>query len=466
MMSQRNLAGGKLLIVDDDAVIRDQLTWLFQNYQSWAAEDAESALTAVRAHEPDVVLLDLGLPPEAHSTREGFRVLEAILALAPNTKINVITGQDERENAIRAVGLGACDFIAKPFEPALVKLVVDRAFYTAGLEAENRRLLVRDAPDRLPRILGDSPSLQRAARTVEKIAPVDVNVILIGESGSGKELFARALHDLSPRHAAPCEIINCTAIPAPQLDIALFGAPDAADGARTSKLAQANGGTLVLDQIGDLAPDLQVKLLRFLEERRLTGPADATPLIDLRVVAMTNHDLAGQVERGAFRGDLYYRLNEITVELPPLRERAGDAVLLARHFLHHYAQHMQRPITGFSDDALHAIDRHRWPGNVRELQNRIKRAVIMAESKRVTAQDLELDVDLDEAQSTLRMIRDRAEAEALRRALALSKGNISKASRLLGVSRPTLYDLIKQHAVRLDLASGAVTTATTAEPAA
>jgi two-component system NtrC family response regulator len=447
-------AGDRLLVVEDDEGLRRQLRWSLEGYAVLQAEDREGAIAALRAQEPPVVLLDLGLPPDPHGVGEGFATLETILTLAPTTKVVVMTGQEGRAHAVRAVGMGAYDYYQKPVEADELGLIVARAFHLAALEAENLRLLAADPAQRLPGIIGLSPTMQEVCRMVERVAPADISVVLLGESGTGKELVARALHELSPRGGGPFVAINCAAIPDNLLESELFGYERGAfTGAvkqTPGKIELASGGTLFLDEIGDLPLPLQVKLLRFVQERvveRIGGRREIP--VDLRLVCATHRDVPQLVATGAFREDLYYRLAEVTVSIPPLRRRAGDAVLLARHLLGHYNAQLGRSVAGFSDDALEAIDAHAWPGNVRELQNRMKRAVIMAEGKRITAADLELQHVAGEPEPlNLKEVRERAETEALRRALAQTKGNISRTAKLLGISRPTLYDLMRQHNLR------------------
>ncbi len=445
----------KVLILEDDPGLRKQLRWSLEGYQVLQTDEREEAIAMLRAQQPAVVLLDLGLPPDAEGVSEGFAALEAILRLAPATKVIIMTGQDDHAHAVRAIGMGAYDFHQKPVDPDILSLLVQRGVHLVGLELDNERLLAAEACDRLPGIVGDSPSMQQVARMVEKVAPADVSVVLQGESGTGKELVARALHQLSPRKGKAFVAINCAAIPGTLLEAELFGYEKGAfTGAvkqTPGKIEMATGGTLFLDEIGDLPLDLQVKLLRFLQERvveRIGGRKEIP--VDVRVICATHRDLPALVSRNEFREDLYYRLAEVVIEIPALRERAGDPVLLAHHLLHTYNQQLNRRLSGFTEDALAAIDGYPWPGNVRELQNKLKRAVIMAESKRITAADLDLDEGALESEPlNLKQVREAAEAAALRRALAQTRGNISKAARLLGVSRPTLYDLMRVHSMRV-----------------
>jgi two-component system NtrC family response regulator len=458
-MGSPSLAGLRLLVVEDDpAELQGQLHRAFTGLELLPARTRAEALGLVRGHAPSVALLDLDLPPEPHGAGEGlatgFATLAGILEISPATKVVVMTGQAGREHAVRAVGSGAYDVHQKPIEPALVGLVLQRAHHLAGLEAEHRRGLAAPAAAVLPGIVGDSPTMQGVCRTAERVAPAEVSVVLSGESGTGKEVLARALHSLGPRREGRFVAINCAAIPEPLLEAELFGyergAFTGASKQTPGRIELADGGTLFLDEIGDLPLGLQAKLLRFLQERvveRLGGRREIA--VDVRVVSATHRDLARMIGEGSFREDLYYRLAEITLEVPPLRDRPGDAVLLARHLLREYAPRLGRRPRGFTEAALRAIDGHAWPGNVRELQNRVKRGVVMCDGPLVTVEDLGLEPAPELARALdLKRARERAEIETLRRALARAQGNLSQAARLLGVSRPTLYDLLRQHGLR------------------
>ncbi len=444
---------GRLLLVEDDPGLRSQLRWCFEGFEVVTAEDRETAIAQLRRHEPQVVTLDLGLPPDPGGASEGLATLERIVTLAPRTKVVVITGNSDRENAVKAIGLGAYDFYQKPVDGDLLTLIVQRAHRLWELEDENARLARQRSAEPLPGLLTVSPEMIRITRTVEKIAPTNATTLLLGESGTGKEVIARALHELSPRADRRFVAINCAAIPENLLESELFGYEKGAftGAARQTpgKFEYADGGTLMLDEIGDLPQSLQAKLLRFLQERvveRLGGRGEIP--VDVRVICATHQDLRALIEQGKFREDLYYRVSEIAITIPALRERSGDAILLARSFADRHARGQGRNLLGFSEDALNAIEVYPWPGNVRELENRIKRAVIMAEGPRITRTDLELPAPgnaTPEAVFNLRQVRDEAEARALRRTLQWVDGNISRAAELLGVSRPTLYDLMKKH---------------------
>jgi len=444
----------RLLIVEDDLALRKQLRWSLDGFTVLEAGNRELALAAVRTAAPQVALLDLGLPPDAAGVSEGLATLAEVLAVAPATKVVVMTGQEGREHALRAIATGAHDFHNKPVDPDHLALLLERAFYVSELEAENARLLASNAPARFFGMVGDSPAMLQLYRALQRAGPTDISVTLVGESGTGKELAARALHAASARAEARFVAINCAAIPPTLLEAELFGYERGAfTGAyrqTQGKIERAQGGTLFLDEIGDLPLDLQGKLLRFLQERvveRLGGRQEIA--VDVRVVSATHRNLQEQIEAGLFREDLYYRLAEITIEIPPLRLRAGDAVLLARHLLSQFGEELGKPNVTLAPQALTAIDAYEWPGNVRELQNRLKRAMIMAEGKRIGRADLDLAVDDDaDAILNMRQVRERAEIGALRRALARSAGNLSKTARLLGVSRPTLYDLLRSHGLR------------------
>lgn len=439
----------KLLIVEDDLALQKQIRWAFDDYAPAMAEDRESALAQVRRYAPQVVTMDLGLPPDADSVSEGFLLLEQLLAMAPETKVIVLTGQNDQANALRAIELGAYDFFAKPFEPEILGLTIDRAFRLFELQRENRRLQAMQQPDALGGLMTRDPGMLKICRTIEKVANTDATVLLLGESGTGKEILARGLHDASGRAGERFVAINCAAIPENLLESELFGhekgAFTGASKTTVGKIETANRGTLMLDEIGDLPLPLQSKLLRFLQERVIEriGGRQEIP-IDVRIVCATHQDLKSRIETGLFREDLYYRLAEIVVQIPALRARIGDAALLAHAFVHRYAEQQNRGNMILREDALQAIESHSWPGNVREMENRIKRAVIMADEHQITAADLELDSDGSNQDHCfdLRKAREEAEKRTVIAALARSNGNIMKAADLLGVSRPTLYDLM------------------------
>jgi two-component system NtrC family response regulator len=444
----------QLLIVEDDLALQKQIKWSLDRFVSVTANDRESAITQLKRHQPSVVTMDLGLPPDPDSTSEGFALLGQMLDLDPNLKVIVLTGQNDNANALRAVALGAYDFLAKPFEPERLNLILERAFRLAELQAENRRLQAMQSSDALGGLITRDAQMQRIGRTIEKVARSGATVMLLGESGTGKEVLAQALHQASKR-AGKFVAINCAAIPENLLESELFGHEKGsftgASKTTVGKIETADGGTLFLDEIGDLPHPLQSKLLRFLQERTIEriGGRQEIP-IDTRVVCATHQDLQGLIRDNRFREDLYYRLAEIVVEIPPLREREGDAVLLAQAFLKRFAQEQRRSALAFTEDALEAIDRHPWPGNVRELLNRVRRAVIMSEGQRVTREDVGLDADADAPAATepplmdLRAVREAAERKAIVAALARSNNNIAKAAETLGVSRPTLYDLMNR----------------------
>ena len=457
-MSDTGAPRPKLLIVEDDPGLQTQLKWAYEDYEVLVAGDHDSAIDLLRAEEPSVVTLDLGLPPDPEGTREGFRILQAILELKPDTKVIVVSGHGERASALAAIANGAWDFYQKPIDIDEVGLIVRRAFHVRALEVENARLAEAGTGDN--RVLGGmitgAPEMQKVARTIERVANLDVSVMLLGASGTGKELLARGLHEASGRRDGAFVAINCAAIPENLLESELFGHEKGAftGAVKTTegKIELAHGGTLFLDEVGDIPLPLQVKLLRFLQERTIERIGGRKPIaVDTRIVCATHRDLDAMIAQGAFRDDLYYRLAEMVVKIPALAERPGDAVLLARHFLHKYAPEMNPAVRGFTPDALQAIDAARWPGNVRELENRIKRAVIMADGKLVTKDDLDMAGRGDEpgeSHLNLRSAREAADRVAIRRAMTQSEGNISLASKLLGISRPTLYDLLKQYRIQ------------------
>jgi two-component system NtrC family response regulator len=442
-----------LLIVEDDPGLQKQMRWSFDAHETLVAGDRESALALLRRHEPPVVTLDLGLPPDADGASEGLATLEQMLTLVPDTKVIVVTGNQDRTNAVKAVGLGAYDFYQKPFEPQVLGLVVERAFRLHALQQENRQLRQAQEAPSLGIITRD-PAMLKVCRNIEKVAPSDATVLVIGESGTGKELLAKALHQLSPRSAKRFVAINCAAIPENLLESELFGYEKGAFTGATrqtrGKIEFADGGTFFLDEVGDLSLPLQAKLLRFLQERVLERVGGREEIaVDVRIVCATHQDLKKLIEAGRFREDLYYRLSEIVVAIPPLRDRPGDATLLAHAFMHKFAQQEGRSVLGFKQDALDAIESYSWPGNVREMENFIKRAVIMSEGAHVTAADLGLRVPTGAPEPVnLREVRDEAERRAIVRVLSRVDGNVADAAQLLGVSRPTLYDLINRHGLK------------------
>jgi len=438
----------KLLIVEDDAGLQRQLRWAYDDYEVIVAGDRREAIDAVRAEEPAVVTLDLGLPPDPDGVSEGFATLAEILRLKPDTKVIVASGHGARESALRAIAEGAWDFYQKPIDIDALGLIVARAFHVHALEEENRRLATASR-EALGGLITAAPEMLKVTSMIERVANADVSVMLLGASGTGKEVLARGLHEKSGRKGQ-FVAINCAAIPETLLESELFGHEKGAftGAVKTTegKIELADGGTLFLDEIGDVPLPLQVKLLRFLQERVIERVGGRKPIaVDTRIVCATHQDVDAMVAGGTFREDLYYRLAEIVVRIPSLAERTGDPVLLAKHFLHHYAKTMNRPVTGLSPDALSAIDAWGWPGNVRELENRMKRAVIMADGKSVTAIDLDLAERDTPDPINLKAVRETADRKAIRHALARAEGNISNTAKLLGISRPTLYDLLKNY---------------------
>jgi len=445
----------QVLIVEDDLALQKQIKWSLDRFETATAQDREGALTQFRRAAAPVVTMDLGLPPDADSVSEGFALLEALLGLDPSVKVIVLSGQSDRSNACRAVELGAYDFLAKPLEADLLNMTVERALRVYELQAENARLRAMAPVEPLAGLITRDEQMLRVCRTIEKVARSNATVMLLGESGTGKEVLAQGVH-VASRRSGKFVAINCAAIPETLLESELFGFEKGAftGAAKTTlgRIETADGGTLFLDEIGDLPAPLQAKLLRFLQERkieRLGGRQEIS--IDVRVVCATHQDLGTLIKESRFREDLYYRLAEIVVEIPPLRKRNGDAVLLAHAFLKRTADE-QRTTLKFTDAALRAIENHEWPGNVRQLLNVVKRAAIMADGSRVGIDDLGLTIDdaapVGDETFDLRAVRDAAERNALVRALAHANGNIVKAADLLGVSRPTLYDLMNRLAIR------------------
>lgn len=441
-----------LLIVEDDLGLQSQLRWHFDKYEVVVAPDRNSAIAAIRMHEPAVVLQDLGLPPDEEGVEEGFATIQETLRIAPNTKIIVVTGYHDYSNALRAVALGAYDFYQKPVNTDTLDLIVQRAHHMWQLEHENRRLLESNL-SLLPGIIASDERMAAVCRIVKKIAPTDVTCLILGESGTGKEVIARDIHALSTRNDKRFVAINCAAVPENLMESELFGYEKGAFTGATKrtlgKVEVASGGTLFLDEIGDMPLALQAKLLRFLQERvveRLGGREEIS--VDVRVVCATNKNLEQMVAEGTFREDLFYRISEMVIDLPPLRERGGDKSLLARHLLVKFSDQLNKSIKGFTAEAISAIDGYEWPGNIREMENKLKRAVIMCDQKNIGITDLGLPQH-DDLSLNLRSVRQEAEKAAIIRAINMSDGNISAAAKLLGVTRPTLYDLIKKYAIHI-----------------
>jgi len=447
-----------LLIVEDDLGIQKQLKWSFDNYQTIIAGDREEAITALRRFMPSVVTLDLGLPPDPANASEGLATLKEILQLAPETKVIVVTGNDDRDNAIKAVAMGAYDFYQKPVDLDVLNLIIDRAFQLEQLEKENL-VLNKNIAEPLKGIIATSEVMQKLSKMIEKIAPTNVTTLLLGESGTGKEVLAKAIHNLSDRSKKPFVAVNCAAIPDNLLESELFGYEKGAfTGAAKQtkgKIEYAEGGTFFLDEIGDLPFSLQAKLLRFIQERtieRLGGRAEIP--VDVRIICATHQNIQKQIDEGGFREDLYYRINEFIVDIPPLRDREGDAIVIATALLKRFSKENNKNIKGFNQPAAQLIENYEWPGNIRQLENKIKRAVIMAEDSLLTLDDLDIDYLPDETKQTeeemplnLKQVREVAETIAIKRALAYSNNHVSNAAKLLGVTRPTLYSLFSKYGI-------------------
>ena len=438
----------KLLIVEDDLGLQSQLRWHFDQYEVVPAHNREEAIAAIRLHEPAIVLQDLGLPPDDEGVDEGFRCIREISSLSPLSKIIVMTGNADYENAVRAVAMGAYDFYQKPVNPETLDLILQRAFHIYSLEEEHRKL-EEQKQSPLDGIIACDPKMLKICRTIEKLAPSTVTCTLTGESGTGKEVLAKALHNFSPRKSKRIVAINCAAVPENLMESELFGyekgAFTGASKTTKGKVETASGGTLFLDEIGDMPLLLQAKLLRFLQERVIerVGGREEIP-VDVRVVCATNKNLQQMVNEGTFREDLFYRICEMEIEIPPLRNRQGDKLILARHFLKKYAEQNNPAVTSFAPEAVEAIEAYDWPGNIREMENRIKRGVVMADDKLVSSEDLGL-VNEGNFSLNLREVRYNAERAAILRALTMTEYNISATAKQLGVTRPTLYDLMKKY---------------------
>lgn len=444
----------KLLVVEDDVGLQKQLRWSYEDYDVLIAPDRATAIDMLRLHEPQVATLDLGLPPDPDGTSEGFAALAELMHLKRDMKIVVASGHGARESALRAVAMGAYDFYQKPVDFDELGLIVRRAFHVAGLEAENRRLQQRADTSSLAGLITAAPEMLKVTRMVERVADTNVSVMLLGASGTGKEVLARALHAKSARAGQAFVAINCAAIPDTLLEAELFGYEKGAftGAVKTTegKIELANGGTLFLDEVGDIPLPIQVKLLRFLQERVIERIGGRKPIqVDTRVIAATHRDVTAMVKAETFREDLYYRLAEITIDIPCLADRVGDAVLLAHHFIKRFSAEMGRPAKALTADALAAITHWRWPGNVRELENRVKRAIIMSDERRISAADLDLAANGTGEALNLKSAREATDRVAIRGALSRAEGNVTNAAKLLGISRPTLYDLVRQYGMQI-----------------
>ncbi len=439
----------KLLIVDDDEEIRTQMRWaLADDYDVLLAGDRAAAVERFQMTQPPVVLLDLGLPPATGTPEEGLATLSELLNIDAGAKVVIVSGQGEKEPALRAIGAGAYDFVNKPVETDELRVLLKRCFHVAHLEREYRQMQQQLKADRFEGLLGAGPRMQSVFESIRKVATTDAPVLILGESGTGKEMTARAIHQRSARREQPFIPINCSAIPETLIESELFGhekgAFTGAHAQRKGRIEMAEGGTLFLDEIGDVPPPIQVKLLRFLQEQRIERVGGRQEIeVNARVIAATNADLKKRMLSGGFREDLFYRLAVVQITMPSLRDRDDDVPMLARAFLQRYAAENEKPGMVFAADATRALRQHTWPGNVRELQNRIKRAVIMCDGKRITPQDLELNVSGEASPGTsLREARARLERDLIRQTLRRHSGKITSAAAELGISRPTLYEMM------------------------
>jgi len=444
----------KLLIVEDDLGLQKQLKWCFDEHEVLFSATRSEALAQLRRFEPPVVLQDLGLPPDPEGVSEGMATIKEILSVAPTTKVIVVTGNHDRDSALRAVSLGAYDFYQKPVDTDVLRLIVQRAFHISALEEEIRTLREAQLDAPFQGLIATDDAMRKVCRMIEKVAPADVSVLVLGESGTGKELVARAVHMTSNRKAGRFVAINCAAIPEQLLESELFGYEKGAfTGAAkqtVGKIETADGGTLFLDEIGDMPLALQAKLLRFLQDRRIERVGGRQEIaVDVRIVCATNRDLQALIRDQRFRQDLYFRIGEVTIDIPPLRDRRGAATVLAHALIRKFGGPPGRGRRGFTESALAALDAYSWPGNVRELENKVKSALIMSDGPLITAADLGLDERMQgESLFNLREVRARAERQVITQVLAIVDGNISRAAELLGMTRPTLYDLMDRYGLR------------------
>jgi len=453
-------ANNGILIIEDDPGLQKQLCWHFDQYEIYTAASREEALAIFKEYNPFIVLQDLGLPPDEEGTSEGFACIEEILSINPNSKIIVMTGRSEHENAVRAIQLGAFDFFAKPIDTNNLDLIIERSLRMYHLETMARSNQASESSG-LDGVIANSPNMLDLCRLIRKIAPTDITCSLLGESGVGKEVMAKAIHNHSDRKNNKFLAINCASIPENLIESELFGYEKGAfSGAlkqTSGKLESTNKGTILLDEIGDMPLNLQAKLLRFLQEKAIqrVGGNEEIP-VDVRVICATNKNLKEMVAEGTFREDLYYRICEIELFIPPLRERGQDKILLANYFLEKLSKDNKLNIKGFNQDAINTIHAHHWPGNVRELENKLKTAAIMCENQLISATDLRLgtapvtedaSIETNEMPSALKEIRKQAEISAIEKAIA-STDNISAAAKFLQISRPTLYDMMKKYNIK------------------
>ncbi len=445
----------KLLVVEDDIGIQKQLKWTLDTYELIFAADRASAISSLRRHSPRVVTLDLGLPPDVENASEGLATLQEIISLDPSCKVIVITGNDDKQNALTAIKLGAHDFYQKPINDEELTVIINRALFISAIESENAKRDALDYQDSA--IIGTSPKIMQVKSMIDKIAPTEITTLLLGESGTGKDLIAREIHKKSKRSDKPFIAINCASIPENLLESELFGhekgAFTGASKTTLGKIECAQGGTLFLDEIGDMPYSLQAKILRFLQDKVIerVGGRSQIP-VDIRIVCATNQNLHEMVLDKTFREDLFYRISEIVIDIPPLRERNEDILLISRHLLNQSAETLSRSFNGFSEEATNALMSHNWPGNIRELQNKIKSAAVMSDTKLITDSDLGLAADIEQVNTSLelslKVTREKAEKEALSKALSYCDGNLSNTAKCLGITRPTLYNLLDKYELK------------------
>lgn len=445
----------KLLVVEDDIGIQKQLKWTLDTYELIFADDRASAISSLRRHSPRVVTLDLGLPPDVENASEGLATLQDIMSLDPSCKVIVITGNDDKQNALTAIKLGAHDFYQKPINDEELTVIINRALFVSAIESENAKRDALEYQDSA--VIGTSPKIMHVKSMIDKIAPTELTTLLLGESGTGKDLIAREIHKKSKRSDKPFIAINCASIPENLLESELFGhekgAFTGASKTTLGKIECAQGGTLFLDEIGDMPYPLQAKILRFLQDKVIerVGGRSQIP-VDIRIICATNQNLHEMVLDKTFREDLFYRISEMVIDIPPLRERSEDILLISRYLLSQSAETLSRTFNGFSEDATNALMSHNWPGNIRELQNKIKSAAVMSNTKLITDSDLGLNVDVERANTplelSLKVTREKAEKEALSKALSYCDGNLSNTAKCLGITRPTLYNLLDKYELK------------------
>ena len=443
----------KLLLVDDDEDILKQLRWALESdYQVFTSSMEGEALNLFEREKPPVVILDLSLDPHNSAELGGMRLLEQILSDEPMTRVIVITGKEDDQSALRAVQLGTFDYYDKPVKLDELKVIIQRAFHVHNLQQRiNQNAQVMG--DGFYGMVGSSKRMKEIFRFIERVSVSDISVLICGESGTGKEVVAQAIHAHSQRKNNPFVVVNCGAIPENLLESELFGhekgAFTGAHAQKRGKFELAHTGTLFLDEIGELVPPLQVKLLRFLQDRRIERVGGTQLMeLDVRIIAATNRDLKRDMENHLFREDLYYRLKVVPLEMPPLRERKEDIIPLAQYFLKKSCKEHRKPPVALSPEAEGALLMYRWPGNVRELEHLISRSVVLSSRAILKPSDLGFALDQIPTDVNLKFAKKAIETDFVKKALHRNGGIVSRAARELGISRVNLYELLEKYNIR------------------